>query len=110
MQAKTVRFPSESNFRFIAIVNPIVSHFLLLCANCDQEHQRPCDSVVQLSLCVCSIILSSSCLIGLASMGSGSFRFWTSWMMRAPDSTRIPAAAQEIKEASRHICAAMFRG
>ncbi|CAI0382923.1 unnamed protein product [Linum tenue] len=47
---------SWSVFFLLAIVNPIVSHFLLLCADCDQEHQRPYDSVVQLSLSVCAII------------------------------------------------------
>ncbi|KAK8524305.1 hypothetical protein V6N13_015333 [Hibiscus sabdariffa] len=41
---------SWSLFFVLAIGSPIVSHFLLLCSDCDKQHQRPYDALVQLSL------------------------------------------------------------
>ena len=41
---------SWSVFFVLAIGMPIISHFVLLCSNCDKKHQRPYDAVVQLSL------------------------------------------------------------
>ncbi|KAK6283482.1 hypothetical protein POUND7_002434 [Theobroma cacao] len=41
---------SWSVFFVLAVGVPIVSHFVLLCSNCDEEHQRPYDGLVQLSL------------------------------------------------------------
>ncbi|WCJ20130.1 hypothetical protein M5689_002386 [Euphorbia peplus] len=47
---------SWSIFTLLAIVCPIVSHFLLLCSDCDSQHQRPYDALVQLSLSVFATI------------------------------------------------------
>lgn len=47
---------SWSIFFILVIGVPMVSHFLLLCSNCDSKHQRPYDAVVQLSLSIFSII------------------------------------------------------
>ncbi|OMO64751.1 hypothetical protein COLO4_31853 [Corchorus olitorius] len=41
---------SWSIFFLLAVGVPIVSHFVLLCSNCDVKHQRPYDALVQLSL------------------------------------------------------------
>ncbi|XVF75255.1 hypothetical protein PTKIN_Ptkin13bG0173000 [Pterospermum kingtungense] len=41
---------SWSVFFVLTIGVPIISHFLLLCSDCDKQHQRPYDAVVQLSL------------------------------------------------------------
>ncbi|XP_050233140.1 uncharacterized protein LOC126681637 [Mercurialis annua] len=47
---------SWSIFFLLAIGVPLISHFLLLCADCDSKHQRPYDAVVQLSLSTFAII------------------------------------------------------
>ncbi|KAM7265771.1 hypothetical protein ACFE04_003454 [Oxalis oulophora] len=47
---------SWSLFFLLAIGVPLVSHFVLLCSNCDQKHRRPYDAVVQLSLSIFAII------------------------------------------------------
>lgn len=47
---------SWSIFLLLAIGVPIVSHFALLCSNCDSNHQRPYDAVVQLSLSTFAIV------------------------------------------------------
>ncbi|CAN0906469.1 hypothetical protein LINGRAHAP2_LOCUS24276 [Linum grandiflorum] len=47
---------SWSVFFILAFGVPTVSHFLFLCADCDQQHQRPYDAVVQFSLSVCAVI------------------------------------------------------
>ncbi|XVE51036.1 hypothetical protein DITRI_Ditri02bG0006200 [Diplodiscus trichospermus] len=41
---------SWSVFFVLAVVVPIVSHLVLLCSDCDKQHQRPYDALVQLSL------------------------------------------------------------
>ncbi|TYH47640.1 hypothetical protein ES332_D10G011900v1 [Gossypium tomentosum] len=41
---------SWSFFFVLAIGVPIISHYVLLCSNCDEKHRRPYDAVVQLSL------------------------------------------------------------
>lgn len=41
---------SWSMFILFAIVVPAFSHFVLACASCDSKHERPYDTVVQLSL------------------------------------------------------------
>ncbi|XVF26134.1 hypothetical protein REPUB_Repub13aG0273600 [Reevesia pubescens] len=41
---------SWSFFFVLAIGVPIISHFVLLCSNCDEQHQRPYDALIQLSL------------------------------------------------------------
>ncbi|XVF87809.1 hypothetical protein PTKIN_Ptkin18bG0150600 [Pterospermum kingtungense] len=54
---------SWSIFFVLVVGVPIVSHFVLLCSNCDKEHQRPYDALVQLSLsCFAAIsFISLSC-------------------------------------------------
>ncbi|KAJ4981312.1 hypothetical protein NE237_032149 [Protea cynaroides] len=52
---------SWSLFLLLAIVVPLVSHFVLACPNCDARHHRPYDSVVQVSLTVVAS-LSFVCL------------------------------------------------
>ncbi|XP_048231025.1 uncharacterized protein LOC8277958 isoform X2 [Ricinus communis] len=47
---------SWSFFFLLAIGIPIVSHFFLLCSDCDSKHQRPYDAVVQLSLSIFAIV------------------------------------------------------
>lgn len=41
---------SWSMFILFGLVMPAISHFLLACSSCDSKHERPYDSVVQLSL------------------------------------------------------------
>ncbi|XP_071724964.1 uncharacterized protein [Rutidosis leptorrhynchoides] len=41
---------SWSLFFVLAIGSPLNAHFVLLCSNCDHQHRRPYDVVVQLSL------------------------------------------------------------
>lgn len=53
-------------FIMFAIVVPCLSHFLLACAECDANHDRPYDSVVQLSLSAIAA-LSFICLSGFVS-------------------------------------------
>lgn len=48
-------------FFLLAIFVPMVSHFFLLCSDCDEKHRRPYDAVVQLSLSV-SAAVSFVCL------------------------------------------------
>lgn len=48
-------------FVLLAIGVPMVSHFVLLCSDCDEKHRRPYDVVVQLSLSV-SAAISFVCL------------------------------------------------
>lgn len=43
---------SWSIFFLLNIGVPLVSHFLFSCSNCDAKHQRPYDTIVQLSLSV----------------------------------------------------------
>lgn len=43
---------SWSVFFLLAIGVPIVSHFVFACSNCDEDHVRPFDTIVQLSLSV----------------------------------------------------------
>lgn len=43
---------SWSVFFLLAIAVPIVSHFAFSCSDCDQDHQRPFDAIVQLSLSI----------------------------------------------------------
>ncbi|XP_049413607.1 uncharacterized protein LOC125876463 [Solanum stenotomum] len=50
-------------FIIFAIVVPCLSHFLLACADCDANHDRPYDNVVQLSLSGVAA-LSFICLTG----------------------------------------------
>lgn len=50
-------------FIMFAIVVPCLSHFLLACADCDANHDRPYDNVVQLSLSAVAA-LSFICLTG----------------------------------------------
>ncbi|KAF8369805.1 hypothetical protein HHK36_032166 [Tetracentron sinense] len=52
---------SWSVFLLLAIVVPLISHFVLACRNCDEKHSQPYDSVVQLSLTVVAT-LSFICL------------------------------------------------
>ncbi|CAN1824267.1 hypothetical protein LINPERHAP1_LOCUS30714 [Linum perenne] len=47
---------SWSVFFILTFGVPTVSHFLFLCDDCDPEHRRPYDAVVQLSLSVCAVI------------------------------------------------------
>lgn len=47
---------SWSIFFLLAIISPLVSHFFLLCSTCDKNHQRPYDTIVQLSLSVFATI------------------------------------------------------
>ncbi|KAI9198949.1 hypothetical protein LWI28_024971 [Acer negundo] len=47
---------SWSIFFLLAIISPLVSHFFLLCSDCDKNHQRPYDAIVQLSLSVFATI------------------------------------------------------
>lgn len=47
---------SWSIFFLLVIGSPLVSHFLLLCSACDNQHQRPYDAIVQVSLSVFAII------------------------------------------------------
>ncbi|KAL5775241.1 hypothetical protein ACOSP7_012798 [Xanthoceras sorbifolium] len=47
---------SWSVFFLLAIISPLVSHFFLLCSDCDKNHQRPYDAIVQLSLSVFATI------------------------------------------------------
>uniref|UniRef100_A0A2P2IPC0 Uncharacterized protein MANES_04G166200 n=1 Tax=Rhizophora mucronata TaxID=61149 RepID=A0A2P2IPC0_RHIMU len=54
---------SCSIFFLLAVGVPLVSHFVLSCSSCDENHQRPYDAVVQLSLSVFAII-SFVCLSG----------------------------------------------
>lgn len=55
-------------FFVLAVGVPIVSHFVLLCSNCDKEHQRPYDALVQLSL-------SSFAAISFISLSSWARKF-----------------------------------
>ncbi|XVF27969.1 hypothetical protein REPUB_Repub14bG0155100 [Reevesia pubescens] len=59
---------SWSVFFLLTIGVPIVSHFVLLCSNCDKKHQRPYDAVVQLSL-------SSFAAISFISLSSWARRY-----------------------------------
>ncbi|XP_010539389.1 PREDICTED: uncharacterized protein LOC104813486 [Tarenaya hassleriana] len=43
---------SWSIFFLLAVGVPMVSHFVLICSDCDFQHRRPYDAVVQLSLTV----------------------------------------------------------
>ncbi|KAF8391613.1 hypothetical protein HHK36_023919 [Tetracentron sinense] len=52
---------SWSVFLLLAIVVPLISHFVLACRNCDENHRQPYDSVVQLSLTIVAT-LSFICL------------------------------------------------
>lgn len=52
---------SWSMFFLLAVGVPIVSHFVLLCSDCDEKHKRPYDAVVQLSLSL-SAAISFFCL------------------------------------------------
>ncbi|KAK1403121.1 Extracellular ligand-gated ion channel [Heracleum sosnowskyi] len=47
---------SWSIFSLLAIAVPLLSHFVYHCKTCDQNHRRPFDSIVQLSLSVLSLI------------------------------------------------------
>lgn len=47
---------SWSIFSLLAIAVPLLSHFVYHCNTCDQNHRRPFDSIVQLSLSVLSLI------------------------------------------------------
>lgn len=59
---------SWSVFFVLAIGVPIISHFVLLCSDCDKQHQRPYDAVVQLSL-------SSFAAISFVSLSSWSRKY-----------------------------------
>ncbi|XP_043691073.1 uncharacterized protein LOC122641834 [Telopea speciosissima] len=52
---------SWSLFLLLAIIVPLLSHFVLACPTCDARHHRPYDGVVQLSLTVVAT-LSFFCL------------------------------------------------
>lgn len=43
---------SWSVFCVLTIVVPLVSHFVFACPNCDDDHMRPYDGIVQLSLSI----------------------------------------------------------
>lgn len=47
---------SWSVFFLLAVGSPLVSHFVLLCSDCDNKHRRPYDALVQLSLSVFAAI------------------------------------------------------
>ncbi|XP_042489633.1 uncharacterized protein LOC122069647 [Macadamia integrifolia] len=47
---------SWSLFLLLSIVVPLLSYFVLACSDCDAEHHRPYDSVVQLSLTIVSAV------------------------------------------------------
>ncbi|XP_047307257.1 uncharacterized protein LOC124910631 isoform X1 [Impatiens glandulifera] len=58
---KTTTFLSWTVFIIFAIIVPCISHFFLLCSDCDGEHNRSFDAVVQLSLTSITT-LSFTCL------------------------------------------------
>lgn len=43
---------SWSVFFLLAVIVPMISHFVLICADCDFKHRRPYDALVQLSLSI----------------------------------------------------------
>ncbi|ESQ38178.1 hypothetical protein EUTSA_v10028658mg [Eutrema salsugineum] len=43
---------SWSVFFLLAVIVPMISHFVLTCAECDFQHHRPYDALVQLSLSI----------------------------------------------------------
>ncbi|CAL9232959.1 unnamed protein product, partial [Arabidopsis halleri] len=43
---------SWSIFFLLAVIVPMISHFVLICADCDFKHRRPYDGLVQLSLSI----------------------------------------------------------
>ncbi|KAE8728697.1 EH domain-containing protein 1 [Hibiscus syriacus] len=61
---------SWSLFFVLAVGSPIISHFLLLCSDCDKRHQRPYDALVQLSL-------SSFAAISFVSLSSWARKYGT---------------------------------
>ncbi|XP_057963183.1 uncharacterized protein LOC131154431 isoform X2 [Malania oleifera] len=56
---------SWSVFLLLVIGDPLVTHFFYVCSGCDEEHRRPYDLVVQLSLSTIAT-LSFLCLSGFA--------------------------------------------
>lgn len=66
---------SWSIFFLLAIGSPLVSHFFLLCSTCDKNHQRPYDTIVQLSLSVFATISFLSLSFWARKYGVNRFLF-----------------------------------
>mgnify|MGYP004714144733 FL=1 len=66
---------SWSLFFLLTIGVPLVSHFVFACSSCDQDHVRPFDSIVQLSLSVFATLSFISLYSFTRSYGLRKFLF-----------------------------------
>ncbi|KFK28797.1 hypothetical protein AALP_AA7G049500 [Arabis alpina] len=66
---------SWSVFFLLVVIVPMISHFLLVCSDCDFHHRRPYDAVVQLSLSIFAGISFVSLSIWSRKFGMRRFLF-----------------------------------
>ncbi|EOA16619.1 hypothetical protein CARUB_v10004790mg [Capsella rubella] len=66
---------SWSVFFLLVVIVPMISHFLLVCSDCDFHHRRPYDAVVQLSLSIFAGISFFSLSIWSRKFGMRKFLF-----------------------------------
>jgi len=66
---------SWSVFFLLVVIVPLISHFLLVCSDCDFHHRRPYDVIVQLSLSIFAGISFVSLSIWSRKFGMRRFLF-----------------------------------
>ncbi|XWS19347.1 hypothetical protein CRYUN_Cryun31cG0007600 [Craigia yunnanensis] len=93
---------SWSVFFVLAVGVPIVSHFVLLCSNCDKKHQRPYDVVVQLSLSSFAAISFISLSSWARKYGIRKFLFLDK-LCDVSDKVR-QGYAQELQKSTKLLC------
>lgn len=84
---------SWSVFFLLVVIVPIISHFLLVCSDCDFHHRRPYDAVVQLSLSIFGGISFVSLSIWSRKFGMRRFLFLDK-LWDASDKVRIEYEAE----------------
>jgi hypothetical protein len=84
---------SWSVFFLLVVIVPMISHFLLVCSDCDFHHRRPYDAVVQLSLSIFAGISFVSLSIWSRKFGMRRFLFLDK-LWDASDKVRIGYEAE----------------
>ncbi|VVB12106.1 unnamed protein product [Arabis nemorensis] len=90
---RTTALLSWSVFFLLVVIVPMISHFLLVCSDCDFHHRRPYDAVVQLSLSIFAGISFVSLSIWSRKFGMRRFLFLDK-LWDASDKVRIGYEAE----------------
>ncbi|CAN8231021.1 unnamed protein product [Cochlearia groenlandica] len=92
---------SWSVFFLLVVGVPIISHFLLVCSDCDFHHRRPYDAVVQLSLSIFAGISFVSLSIWSRKFGMRRFLFLDKLLLDVSDKVRLGYEAEIQKSMKR---------